>query len=199
MPHRRIAVLLALVLMGCSRSDSSSKLTSDSAAGTAPTSSDTSADEDRVDPADVAAQSLLRELADRDETLLEMARIAVTRKEQLQVSAEARRMLAERRRESNRVLGMLKGEYQETHKPAISAGDQTLIDSLNGVGVGDFDRTFLGLVAKHDQDDAQIIERALPTITPKLREMLSEIRAQRLAESAALEQQARAPAPKSRR
>jgi len=153
-PH---AVLLAFILFGCSRGESSPKRT-DSAAGTVSPSSVSDVDENRVDPEAAAAQSLLRELADRDEALLEMARSAVTRREQLEVSSDARRMLAEQRRESNRLLGILKGEYQETHKPKISAQDQTLIDSLNGVGAGEFDRTFRHVVARHDEGDAQLIE-----------------------------------------
>jgi uncharacterized protein (DUF305 family) len=183
---RPATVLFAVVLFAaCSHDKARSKLTSESAAGT---SIDTSAnaDENHIGPEAAAAQSLLQQLADRDEAMLEMARLAMTRREQLKVSATARRILSEQRKESNHLLGTLKGEYQLTYKPRIPPADQPHLDSLNGAGVGDFDRLFLGVVAKHYEDDAQIIERALPHVTPKLREMLTTIREQRLSELAAL-------------
>jgi uncharacterized protein (DUF305 family) len=143
-----------------------------------------------LDPEAQAAQALLRELVDRDEALIEMARLAMTRREQLQVAADARRLLTERRRESNRLLGTLKGDFHVTHRPAISPQDQPLIDSLNGVGVGEFDRTFLGGVAKHHEGDVEIIDRALAKIKlPKVRDLLTEIRAQRSSEAAAFRKQ----------
>jgi predicted outer membrane protein len=132
---------------------------------------------------------LLRELADRDEALLDMARLAIGRREQLQVSDDARRIQTEQRRESNRLLGLLKGEFRITYKPRISPKEQTLLDSLNGVGAGEFDHTFLSVVSRHHEEDAQIIERALPKISPKLRETFAEIRAQRLSEAADFKKQ----------
>lgn len=162
----------------------------ESAAGTADTSADL--EETRVDPAAAAAQAVLQDLTDRDAALIEMARLAITRREPLQVSSDARRMLTEQRRESNRLLAMLKGEYQVTHQPTVSEQDQPLIDSLNGVGVGEFDRTFLGIVAKHHADDARLIERALPNITlPRLRETLAAIREKRASEAEAFRERMR--------
>lgn len=173
---RTITALFAVALVAaCSREDGRPKLTAESAAGT---SVDTSAnvDETRPNPEAVAAQTLLTQLADRDETMLEMARLAVTRHEQLQVSTDARRILSERRKESNKLLGTLKGEYQVTHKPEILAVDQPVLDSLNGGGVGEFDRLFIAIAARRNAEDAQIIDRALPHVTPKLREMLTAMR-----------------------
>lgn len=186
---RPCLVLLAFALVvACSRDEERRETTADSAAGAVADTS-TDSDENRLDPEAMATQALLRELADRDEALIEMARLAITRREQLQVSADARRILSEQRRESNRLLGMLRGEYHLTHQPAISPQDQPLLDSLNGVGVGEFDRAFLGIVAKHHEDDARIIDRALPKITvPRLRETLTAIRAQRTNEAAAFQE-----------
>jgi predicted outer membrane protein len=178
-------VLAFALVAACSRDEGRREITTDSAAGTAADTA-TDSDENRLDPEATATQALLRELADRDEALIEMARLAITRREQLQVSADARRILSEQRRESNRLLGMLRGEYHLTHQPTISPQDQPLLDSLNGGGVGEFDRAFLRIVARHHEDDAGIIDRALPKITvPRLREMLTEIRAQRANEAAA--------------
>jgi hypothetical protein len=183
------AVLLSVVIVAaaCSRDDSRPKLTAESAAGTAGAS--TERDEARLDPEAAAAQSLLQKLADRDEAVLETARLAVGRREQLQVSADVRRILSEQRQESNRLLGMLKSELHLSYVPAIAPADQTLLDSLNGAGVGEFDRIFLGFIAKHYEEDAQLIERALPSISPKLRETLSAIRTQRTTEAAAFRKQ----------
>jgi predicted outer membrane protein len=178
-------VLAFALVAACSRDEGRREITTDSAAGTA---ADTLADsdEDRLDPEATATLSLLRELADRDEALIEMARLAITRREQLQVSADARRILSEQRRESNRLLGMLRGEYHLTHQPTISPQDQPLLDSLNGGGVGEFDSAFLRIVAKHHEDDVGIIDRALPKVTaPAVRGTLTEIRAQRANEAAA--------------
>jgi len=147
------------------------------------------ADDTPPSPDAIQSQSLLRELADRDEALLDMARLAIGRREQLQVSDDAHRIQTEQRRESNRLLGLLKGEFRVTYKPRISPNEQTLLDSLNGVGAGEFDHTFLSVVSKHHEEDAQLIERALPRITPKLREIFAEIRAQRLSEAADLKRQ----------
>jgi predicted outer membrane protein len=189
MLSRPTAALLAaaVLVVSCSRAESPRKLTADSAAGVAVTSGEH--DEDRLDPEATAAQALLQTLADRDEAVLETARLALTRREQLKVSADARRTLSEQRRESNRLLGMLKGEFHVTYKPVISTADQSLLDSLNGAGVGDFDRIFLGVIAKHYEDDAQLIGRALPAISPKLRETLTEIQTQRSNEAAAFRKQ----------
>ncbi|HEY8175773.1 MAG TPA: hypothetical protein VIF32_08785 [Gemmatimonadaceae bacterium] len=185
---RPTAVLLvaAVFAAACSREKAQPKSTTESAAGVA-TSRDT--DENRLDPETAAAQSLLQTLADRDEAVLEAARVAVARREQLKVSAEVRRILSERRRESNRLLGILKGEYHVSYTPAISPADQTILDSLNGAGVGDFDRIFLGLITKHYEDDAQTIERALPTVSPKLREILTGIKKQRADDAEAFRKQ----------
>lgn len=187
---RTSLVVLALVLVAaCSRDEARRQITTDSAAGiSADTSADTSADSDenRLDPEAMATEALLRELADRDEALIEMARLGITRREQLKVSADARRLLSEQRRESNRLLGMLRGEYHLTHQPKISPHDQPLLDSLNGGGVGEFDSAFLRLVAKHHEGDVAIIDSALPKITvPRLRETLTEIRTQRANEAEA--------------
>jgi predicted outer membrane protein len=191
MSSRPTAVLLAaaavVLAVACSRAEPPSKLTADSAAGVATTASEN--DADRPDPEATAAQALLQTLADRDEAVLETARLALTRREQLKVSADARRVLSEQRRESNRLLGMLKGELHVSYKPEISSADQSLLDSLNGAGVGDFDRIFLGVIAKHYEDDAQLIERALPTIAQKLRETLTEIQTQRTNDAAAFRKQ----------
>jgi uncharacterized protein (DUF305 family) len=141
-------------------------------------------------PAEVDATaeiSLLKTLADREETLLEMARIAVTRREQLAVSEEARRILAEQRRESNRVLGMLKGEFQTTHRPTVTDQEQVLVDTLNASGAGEFDRIYLGVVVKHHEDDIKLIDAALPRIKhPGARELVTSIRQQRAADAATL-------------
>ena len=189
MSSRTSAVLLAAAVLAaaCSRAESPPKSTAESAAGVAATSSEN--DENRLDPETTAAQALLQTLADRDEAVLETARLALTRREQLEVSADARRTLSDQRRESNRLLGMLKGELHVSYKPEISAADQSLLDSLNGAGVGDFDRIFLGVIAKHYEEDAQLIERALPTISPRLRATLTEIRTQRTNEAAAFRKQ----------
>ena len=194
MPLSATAVLLAASVLAaaCSRAEAPPKMTADSAAGVASTASEN--DENRPDPEATAAQTLLQTLADREETVLETARLALTRREQLAVSADARRVLSDQRRESNRLLGMLKGEFRVSYKPEISPADQSLLDSLNGAGVGEFDRIFLGVVAKHYEDDAQLIERALPTVSPKLRETLTEIRAQRTNEAAAFRKQLAATA-----
>jgi len=157
-------------------------VTAESAAGaTADTSAE--AGENRLDAAAVAADSLLEQLVDRDETMLEMARLAVTRHEQLKVSADARRILSERRKESNKLLGTLKGEYHVTHKPEIRTVDQPVLDSLNGGGVGQFDRLFIEVAAKRNEEDAQIIERALSRVSPQLREMLTAMRDARSSEA----------------
>ena len=182
------AVLVtALILAGCSRDEAKPRSIPESAAG----SVNADSDENRVEPDATAAMSLLETLADRDEALLEMARVATGRREQLQVSADARRILSEQRKESNRLLGLLKGEYRTTYKPRIAESDQGLIDSLNGVGVGDFDPTFLTIVARHYEEDAQLIDKALTTISPKVREMFSQIRSQRAAEAVELRKQIR--------
>ena len=191
-----IAALLALTAGACSRGDAPRTQTAESAAGTTVDSSaNADDDEDRVAPDAAATQALLRQLADRDETALEFARMAVTRKEQLQVSEDARRILGERRKESNRLLATLKGEYRRTYKPRISEQDQQTIDSMNGVGAGEFDRAFLDLIAKHEDEDANIIAKALPGVAANVREMLTEIRSQRLSEVEAFKKQlARGPA-----
>jgi predicted outer membrane protein len=184
-------VLFALTwTAACSRSERP-KQASDSASGTLDSTASPDADADSipVTPDAVATQSLLREMANRDEALLDMARLAIGRREQLQVSDDARRIQVEQRRESNRLLGLLKGEFRITHKPRISAQEQTLLDSLNGVGAGEFDHTFLSVVSKHHEEDAQIIERALPNVSPKLRETFGEIRSQRLRDAADLKKQ----------
>jgi uncharacterized protein (DUF305 family) len=126
---------------------------------------------------------LLRQLADRDEALLEIARVAVTRREQLEVSEDARRILSDQRKESNRLLGMLKGEYRVTHRPSISEQDQQLVDLVKGSGVGEFDKIFLDAVTKHHEEDVRIIDKALPAIKhPRVRALLTEIRVQRASE-----------------
>jgi len=193
------AVVLAVVLFsGCAR-DETKTPTTDSAAGvTAESTAALDPDADRVEPDAAATQAALRRLADRDEALLEMARMAVTRKEQLKVSDDARRILSEIRKESNGVLSQLKGDYRVTYKPRIAEQEQTAIDALNGVGTGEFDHAFLEQVAAHDEADAQLIEKALPGVSARARETLSAIRGRRLAEAAAFRKQLQA-APASRR
>jgi uncharacterized protein (DUF305 family) len=192
-----VAVLLALTAAtGCSRGDTPGT-TTESAAGAAAEASDT-ASADSVAPDAAATQALLRQLADRDETTLEFARMAVTRKEQLRVSDDARRLLAERRKESNRLLATLRGEYREAYKPRIAETDQQIVDSMNGVGTGEFDHAFLDLVSKYEEEDASVIAKALPSVAPQLRDMLNEIRAQRLSDVAAFRKQLTEP-PASRR
>ena len=195
MSSRWTAVLLAAALVaGCSREKEPQKLTAESAAGAAGSPStaakaSSDSDSESLDAASAASIALLEKLSDRDETVLEAARLAVARREQLKVSADARRLLLDVRKESNRLLGMLKGEYRATYKPAIAQENQQLLDSLNGAGMGEFDRIFLGIVAKHYEDDAQIIERSLATVTPKLRETMTEVRTQRVAEAAEFRKQ----------
>lgn len=187
--HRRTLATLAAVFAvaaGCSPDTRAGQNTADSAGGSAANAtSGASTDADAVTPEATATQSTLRTLADRGEAVIEMARMGVTRKEQLQVSDDARRILDAGRKESNRLLATLKGEYRTTHKPRITEADQTTIDSLNGVGTGEFDRAFLGFVAQHYDDDAALIEKSLPTVSVKVRDALTEIRAQRLADAAA--------------
>lgn len=177
-----VALLALAPFFGCSRGENAA-VRSESAAGI--TADTLESDVDRPSAESLAAQALLTELADRTEALLEMARVAVTRREQLAVSAAARRILSEQRRESNRVLGMLKGEYHVTHRPSITEQEQALVDSVKGSGVGEFDRIFLGVVAQHHEDDVRLIDRALPAIEqPRVRELMSTIRAQRASEAA---------------
>lgn len=179
-------VVLTLGALSCSRGDGT---TTDSAAGVAAgTVSDSAAidDLDRVDPETEATISFLKTLANREETLLEIARIAVTRREQLAVSADARRILSDQRRESNRLLGALKAEYRTTHRPTVTDQEQVLVDTLNASGVGEVDRIFLGVVAKHHEEDVRLIDAALPKIKQQqVRELVTGIRAQRAAEAAA--------------
>ena len=185
MTRRHLSVLLAIALVtaGCARGEARREARPDSEAPVADTSQE--GGETALDRDAVATISLLRQLADRDEALIEMARLAMTRREQLQVSAEARSMLTEQRRESNRLLGLLRGEYHDTYQAKISPEDQPFLDALNGVGVGDFDRTFLETVAKHHADDMKLIDESLPTVkAPKVREVLTEIRAQRAEQAA---------------
>jgi uncharacterized protein (DUF305 family) len=187
----RVSVLLAIAAtIACSRKDDAGQVRADSpAAATADTSEE--GGETALDAESMATVDLLRQLADRDEALIEMSRLALTRREQLQVSADARRMLTDQRRESNRILGTLRGEFRDAYQPKISADDQTLIDSLNGAGVGEFDRTFVDGVKKHYTDDLKLIDDGLPKVkTPKVREILAEIRAQRAADAAAFSKQA---------
>lgn len=184
--------LLTAVLVsaaGCSGNRTPSPEGREGASAAALASSPGDVDEDSADPNAAATQTLLRTLIDRDDALLEMSRMAVTRKEQLQVSDDARRILGETRQESNRLLAVLKGEFRTTHKPTMGAADQTMIDSLNGVGAGEFDRAFLGIVARHVEEDAAIIEKALPDIAPALRESMSAIRVRRVTEAEALKKQ----------
>jgi uncharacterized protein (DUF305 family) len=179
-----IVALLALAgLVACSRSDEN-ELTSDSAGGVAADSPSTP--EDSATASNDAEVATIRELADRDEALLEMARTAVNRREQLAVSADAHRLLSDIRQESNRLHGLLRGDLRVTHRARISESDQALVDSVKASGVGEFDRIFLGVVALHHEGDVTLIDAALPKITvPKVRETLTAIRAQRAAEAAA--------------
>lgn len=177
-------VVFACGLLACSRD---SGVTLDTAGGAVDTASEASnaVGSDADDPATAAAISALRTLADRDEALLEMARIAVTRRERLEVSADARRMLTEHRRESNRVLGLLKGEFRVTHQPTVTEREQQLVDTLNASGVGEFDRIFLDVAARLEEEDVRLIDTALPRIRhPAVRDLLTSIRQQRASEAA---------------
>jgi uncharacterized protein (DUF305 family) len=187
-PIRNAFALFAwAVLLACSSDTRDAG--NDSAAGTVTDSADID-DPDRVDPEAAAAGPLLQTLADREEALLEMARIAVNRREQVEVSVDARRMLTEQRRESNRLLGALKSEYRITYRPTIPQAELDLIGNVQGAGVGEFDRIFLDAVVKHHEGDIGIIDEALPKITkPQVREMLTAIRAQRATEAAAFKKQ----------
>lgn len=180
---RKVVALFAwATLIACSH-EKESKGSSDSASGTV---TDTGGidDPDRVDPKAAAEAALIKTLADRDEALLEMARIAVNRREQVEVSTDAHRVLSEQRRESNRLLGTLKADYRITHRPTILETDLEAIGTLQGAGVGEFDRLFLDAVVKHHEGDIRIIDEALPKITkPQLREMVTSIRTQRAAEA----------------
>src|SRR5688500_18160805 len=120
----------------------------------------------------------------------EMARIAVNQREQVEVSADARRTLTEQRRDSNSLLGVLKSKYRIKHRPTIPQAELDLIGNVQGAGVGEFDRIFLDAVVKHHEGDIGIIDEALPKITkPSVREMLTAIRAQRASEAAAFKKQ----------
>lgn len=134
-------------------------------------------------------QQFLRMMSDHHEGLRLMAHDALGRKG-VTVKVEAQKMDKEQDAELNRMLSMLKTEFNDAYTPKVMPNNQEMANSLKQKSGAAYDTTFRENVIKHHQEALQMIDEFLPQLTrQELKQMAEKMKAAQTREITKLKQE----------
>jgi uncharacterized protein (DUF305 family) len=191
---RYIAACLALPLFAACGSgesgDSASEASADSAAPAAAAPADTSMGGMQHAAARDADQEFARMMLDHHQGMIVMAQQAMERGSTDAVKNEAHQMHQKQEAEQKELLALLQREYQDTHRPTVTPGNQAMADSLSAKQGADYDMAFRMHTVMHHREGIQMIDQFLPRLTrPELRTMAERMKADQQADIQKLERE----------
>lgn len=151
-----LALVLAVVLVGCAKKDSQ-----DADSATAMKSGDTTGTMAGMQntPARDADQEFMRMMADHHQGMIEMADTALRKAASSRVRAEATRMRTAQSAEQKRMIDMLKKQYGEDKMPMATESNASMLTMLAGASGAAFDRQFREHVIMHHEEGIKMIDQ----------------------------------------
>ena len=151
-----LALVLAVVLVGCGKKDSQ-----DADSATAMKSGDTTGTMAGMQntPARDADQEFMRMMADHHQGMIEMADTALRKAASSRVRAEATRMRTAQSAEQKQMIDMLKKQYGEDKMPMATESNASMLTMLAGASGAAFDRQFREHVIMHHEEGIKMIDQ----------------------------------------
>lgn len=179
------AMLLVLMPLACARNDtqeadsaSAANASGDSMAAMPGMANTTAGD---------ANQEFLRMMVDHHQGMLEMADIALKKAGSAAVRAEATRMRAAQRAEQQKMIGMLKAQYNDDKMPMVTPDNASMITMLSGPSGAAFDRQFREHVIMHHEEGIKMSDQLLTRLTnAEVKQMAEKMKADQTREIAEL-------------
>jgi uncharacterized protein (DUF305 family) len=140
-------------------------------------------------PAKDADHEFLRKMSDHHEGLVQMASAAMNKASAQGAQADAHRLHTKQAEERDRMVGIIRTAYSETHQPTVMPNNKAMNDSLQAMPRGSqYDREFYRHVIMHHREGMQMIDQFLPRLTkPEVRQMAERMRADQTREIAEFE------------
>lgn len=177
-------MLLGTVLIACApggeTNDTARTAQTDSAAGAA----GAVASSNRP-PARDADHEFLRMMVDHHEGLIEMASAAMTKASQSSTQGDAHQLHTKQEQDQQRMLAMIRTQYNDSIAPMVLPSNRAMIDSLAGKSGQSYDTTFYRNVIVHHEDGVRMIDQHLAHLsTPEVRQMAERMKTEQQREIA---------------
>jgi uncharacterized protein (DUF305 family) len=189
-----IAPVLMLLTSACAGSDrdASGDTAGTTASGVAGVS-DTGTAGMAHGPAKDADHEFLRAMSDHHEGLVVMASAAMNKASRPETQADAHKLHQTQAEERDKMVGMIRSSYSESHAPTVMLKHRAMNDSLQEKSGAEYDRDFYRRVTMHHREGLQMIDRFLPRPTnAQVRQMAEQMRRDQTREIAQFERKARA-------
>jgi uncharacterized protein (DUF305 family) len=179
------AMLLGTLLIACApggeTNDTAATGTqTDSAAGTATTA----ANSNRPQAKD-AEHEFLRMMVDHHEGLIEMASAAMTKASQSSTQGDAHQLHTKQEEEQQRMLAMIRTQYNDSITPIILPSNRAMIDSLAAKTGASYDTMFYRNVIAHHEEGVLMTDQHLGHLSkPEVRQMAERMKTEQQREIA---------------
>jgi hypothetical protein len=142
-------------------------------------------------PAKDADHEFLRAMSDHHEGLVLMASAAMNKASRSETQADAHKLHQKQAEERDKMVGMIRTSYNESHAPTAMPQHRAMNDSLQQKSGAEYDRDFYRHVIMHHREGMQMIDRFLPRLTnQQVRQMAEQMRRDQTREIAEFERKA---------
>jgi uncharacterized protein (DUF305 family) len=140
-----------------------------------------------------ADREFLRMMTDHHEGLVVMASAAMNKATRPETQGDAHKLHTKQAEERDRMVGMIRSMYSESHTPTVTPENRAMNDSLQQKSGAAYDRDFYRNVIAHHRQAIQMVDQFLPRLTrPEVRQMAQKMREDQTREIAEFERKTRA-------
>jgi uncharacterized protein (DUF305 family) len=144
-------------------------------------------------PAKEADHEFLRAMSNHHEGLVLMGSAAMNKATRSETQADAHKLHQKQAQERDKMVGMIRSSYNESHTPTAMPKHRAMNDSLQQKSGAAYDRDFYRHVVMHHREGVQMIDQFLPRLTnPQVRQMAEQMRRDQMREIAEFESKTRA-------
>ena len=179
------AMLLGTLLTACAPGSETNDTAAigaqtDSSAGTATTVANSNRSQARD-----AEHEFLRMMVDHHEGLIEMASAAMTKASQPSTQDDAHQLHTKQEEDQQRVLAMIRTQYNDSITPMILPSNRAMIDSLAAKTGASYDTTFYRNVIAHHEEGVRMTDQHLAHLSkPEVRQMAERMKSEQQREIA---------------
>ena len=139
-----------------------------------------------------STRAFLSIMVDHHQGLIVMGDSARARAARAGTKADAHKLRDEQATEQRRMETMLTRTYHDSTQPKVLPSNQAMLDTLGRASGAEYDHTFYRFVIAHHRQAIDMIDQALPHLTPDVRRMAAAMRTKQQGEIAQLERKMRA-------
>lgn len=130
-----------------------------------------------------ADQEFLRKMVDHHEGLIVMMDEAMERASSAVAKADAKKLHDKQHDTRDRMLGILRSAYNDSHTASVMPSARAMNDSLQRKSGTAYDRDMYGHLVMHHQEGVKMVDDFLPRLKrPEVRQMAEQMRTEQTRE-----------------